>query len=105
MTSTKLPSNLSCYLSNGKTGGITRPSSDGQESTIRRAYERAALDVASTTYFECHGTGTAVGDPLEVAAIGRLFGTSHSADHPLLIGSVIPPVTPCTCLEPHAYDS
>lgn len=85
-----------CYLSNGKTGGITRPSSSGQESVIRHAYERACLDVSLTSYFECHGTGTAVGDPLEVAAIGRVFADSRSLDDPLLIGSVhidlIPPI-------------
>ncbi|KAH6891500.1 thiolase-like protein [Thelonectria olida] len=58
---------------NGRTGGIAHPSADGQEAVMRRAYERAGgLDPALTGYFECHGTGAAVGDPLEVSAIGRV---------------------------------
>ncbi|PQE21953.1 polyketide synthase protein [Rutstroemia sp. NJR-2017a WRK4] len=74
---------------NGRTGGITHPSPDGQEAVIRRAYERAGgLDPSHTGYFECHGTGTAVGDPLEVSAIGRVFAGSKSTQSPLLIGSI-----------------
>ena len=84
---------LFCLLSkwwyrNGKTGGITRPSCEGQEAVIRQAYERSGLDVASTQYIECHGTGTPVGDPLEMSAIGRVFTDNHSVSDPLLVGSV-----------------
>lgn len=75
--------------SNGKTGGITHPSPDGQEAVIRRAYERAGeLNPALTGYFECHGTGTAVGDPLEIEAVGRVFAKGRSPDAPLHIGSI-----------------
>lgn len=74
---------------NGRTGGITRPSPAGQEAVIREAYRNAGnLPFADTSYFECHGTGTYVGDPLEVAAIGRVFAAERSAGDPLLIGSV-----------------
>ena len=69
---------------NGKTGGITRPSSEGQEAVIRQAYERAGLDVLSTTYIECRGTGTPVGDPLELAAVGTVFAEGRSLANPLL---------------------
>ena len=82
---------LRCCLRNGKTVGITRPSSDRQEGAIRSAYAKAGLDFASTSYFECQGTGTAIGDPLEIAAIGRIFASNYSAEDPLLIGSVTPP--------------
>lgn len=75
--------------SNGKTGGITRPSPAGQEAVIREAYRNAGdLPFADTSYFECHGTGTYVGDPLEVAAVGRVFAAERSAEDPLLVGSV-----------------
>jgi acyl transferase domain-containing protein len=75
--------------SNGRTGGITRPSASGQENVILDAYRNAGgLDFADTSYFECHGTGTYVGDPIEVAAVGRVFAPSRETDDPLLIGSV-----------------
>ncbi|KAB8291229.1 hypothetical protein EYC80_009916 [Monilinia laxa] len=75
--------------SNGRTGGITRPSAKGQETVIREAYRNAgSLPFSDTTYFECHGTGTYVGDPIEVAAIGRVFAPERSSEDPLLVGSV-----------------
>ena len=75
---------------NGRTGGISHPSPEGQEAVMRRAYEAAGgLDLNLTGYFECHGTGTAVGDPLEVSAIGRLFAAGR-IEEPLLIGSIKP---------------
>lgn len=75
--------------SNGRTGGITRPSAQGQEMVIREAYRSAGdLPFRDTSYFECHGTGTYVGDPIEVAALGRVFAPERSAHDPLLIGSV-----------------
>lgn len=75
--------------SNGRTGGITRPSARGQEAVIREAYRHAGdLPFKDTSYFECHGTGTYVGDPIEVAAVGRVFAPERSAEDPLLVGSV-----------------
>ena len=78
---------------NGKTGGITRPSAKGQEAAIRKAYENAGnLSFSDTTFFECHGTGTQAGDPLEVSAIGNVFASSRSnaLEDRLLIGSIKP---------------
>ncbi|KAI1093575.1 beta-ketoacyl synthase domain-containing protein [Rostrohypoxylon terebratum] len=75
--------------SNGRTGGITRPSVKGQEAVIRKAYRNAgSLPFHDTGYFECHGTGTYVGDPIEVEAVGRVFAADRSAEDPLLVGSV-----------------
>ncbi|KAL4872107.1 hypothetical protein BDV12DRAFT_183346 [Aspergillus spectabilis] len=73
---------------NGRTGGITHPSQQGQEAVIQQAYHNANLPLDQTTYFECHGTGTPVGDPIEVAAIGNVFSPYHSPEEPLLIGSI-----------------
>lgn len=74
--------------SNGRGGGITHPSPDAQEAVIRQAFKNAGgLDPGLTGYFECHGTGTPVGDPLEVSAIGRVFGAVGQRER-LLIGSV-----------------
>ncbi|CAJ2505661.1 Uu.00g130550.m01.CDS01 [Anthostomella pinea] len=73
---------------NGSTPGITQPSVDLQEAVIRKAYSNAGLDFADTDYIECHGTGTPVGDPIEVEAIGRCF--SRQGGTPLMIGGVKP---------------
>ena len=68
--------------SNGRTGGITRPSARGQEVVIREAYRNAGdLPFSDTTYFEYHGTGTYIGDPIKVAAVGRVF----AAEDPYLL--------------------
>ncbi|KAI1318728.1 polyketide synthase [Xylariaceae sp. FL0255] len=75
---------------NGRTGGITHPSREGQEAVMREAYARAGLPFDATTFFECHGTGTPVGDPVEVSAIANVFGPFMTAERPLLIGSVKP---------------
>ena len=76
-------------IRNGRTSGITHPSLEGQESVIKRAYKNAGnLDPSLTGYFECHGTGTPVGDPIEVSAIGRVFAPGRHLKEPLLVGSV-----------------
>src|SRR2546423_7585261 len=75
---------------NGKVPGmgITHPSVEGQERVMRAAYERAHLDPAKTAYLECHGTGTPVGDPIEVRAVSNAMNDNRSKDKPLFIGAV-----------------
>jgi acyl transferase domain-containing protein/NADPH:quinone reductase-like Zn-dependent oxidoreductase len=72
----------------GKTNGITLPSSEAQENLIRRVYKEAGLEPAKTSYVETHGTGTPAGDPLEAGALARVFGPGRPASQPLLVGSV-----------------
>lgn len=72
--------------SNGKTPGITQPGINGQEAVIRKTYKKAGLDWRDTSYVECHGTGTPVGDPIEVEGLSRVF--SQDIRPPLLIGAV-----------------
>jgi acyl transferase domain-containing protein len=77
--------------SDGKTPGITQPSITGQQEVIRKAYRSAGLDCAATDYVECHGTGTPVGDPIELKALSQVFlaESGRGADNePLIIGSV-----------------
>jgi enediyne polyketide synthase len=54
--------------SDGK-GGITRPEADGHVLAVNRAYQRAGYGVETVSYFEGHGTGTAVGDATEIRAL------------------------------------
>lgn len=72
----------------GKSLGINHPSAVDQEAVIRRAYAKAGLDYDQTGYFECHGTGTPVGDPIECTAIGNVFSSGRNPETPLYIGSV-----------------
>ncbi|KAK6513545.1 hypothetical protein TWF281_005168 [Arthrobotrys megalospora] len=76
----------SAVNANGKTQGITLPSAEHQEKVIRKAYAKAELSIDDTTYVECHGTGTPVGDPIEVDAVSRVF--NRPSRRPLRIGSV-----------------
>lgn len=67
--------------------GISLPSATGQEAVIRKAYSKAGIDdFSQTDYVECHGTGTPVGDPIEVEGVSRVF--KRNVDNgPVLIGS------------------
>lgn len=69
----------------GHTPGITQPSKDAQETLIRETYEKAGLSMNSTRFFEAHGTGTAVGDPIEAYALGAAFRKSRSSYDPLYV--------------------
>ncbi|KAL6702429.1 hypothetical protein ACN47E_001870 [Coniothyrium glycines] len=79
--------------SDGRTNGITRPSSVAQAALIQETYARAGLDPGRAAdrpqYFEAHGTGTAAGDPIEAEAIhSAFFGDSSADDGRLLVGSI-----------------
>ncbi|KAF1988100.1 ketoacyl-synt-domain-containing protein, partial [Aulographum hederae CBS 113979] len=73
---------------NGRTSGITLPDANAQVAVGLTAYESCGLDPKDTMYVEAHGTGTAAGDPLEVEAIGRIFGTSKIQGTKTVVGSV-----------------
>ena len=75
---------------NGRGHGITHPGYLGQQEVIRKAHMTAGLHPRSTGYFECHGTGTPVGDPIEVAAIGSIFAADRTPEDPLLLGALKP---------------
>ncbi|KAG5927211.1 Type I Iterative PKS [Claviceps africana] len=85
---------IRCIITNtginqdGKTVGLSTPSGEAQEALIRQVYERAAVSPQDTGYVEAHGTGTKVGDPIEAAALHRVFGDGRTKRTPLYIGSV-----------------
>ena len=72
--------------SDGRTIGLSLPSESAQASLLRSVYSRAAVAPDRLAFFEMHGTGTAAGDPIEAAAVGRSLGQRRS--DPLPIGSV-----------------
>ncbi|KAF4459108.1 KR domain-containing [Fusarium albosuccineum] len=72
----------------GKTTGLCVPSWVSHEAMIRKAYASAGItNIRDTAFVECHGTGTATGDPIETTAISNVFG-----DDGVFIGSVKPNV-------------
>jgi enediyne polyketide synthase len=73
--------------SDGK-GGITRPELAGYQLALRRAYQRTGFDITTVGLFEGHGTGTAVGDATELAALSEARRAADPAAPPAAIGSV-----------------
>lgn len=72
----------------GASGGLTVPNGTAQQEVIRKALTNANVAPADIDYLEAHGTGTALGDPIEVNAAASVLCEARSTDHPLLIGSV-----------------
>jgi myxalamid-type polyketide synthase MxaB len=70
---------------NGRSSGLTVPSGPAQQEVIRTALRNAGIEPSEIGYLEAHGTGTAVGDPIEAGALGAVFAGRET---PLLIGSV-----------------
>nr|WP_167398830.1 type I polyketide synthase [Sphingomonas aurantiaca] len=71
----------------GKSNGLTAPNGLAQERVIREALDRAGLMPADIDYIEVHGTGTSLGDPIEVEAIGRVM-LDRPVDRPVVLGTV-----------------
>ncbi|MCJ1263260.1 hypothetical protein MMC22_003130 [Lobaria immixta] len=72
----------------GHTPGITQPSGDAQAALIRETYKKTGLAMNKTRFFEAHGTGTAIGDPIEANALGEVFRHSRTSDDPLYVGAL-----------------
>jgi acyl transferase domain-containing protein/acyl carrier protein len=66
----------------------TAPSVDGQAAVIVEAMANAGVDPGSITYIEAHGTGTEMGDPIEVAALTKAFRRKTGKKQYCAIGSV-----------------
>lgn len=72
----------------GRSNGITAPSSRAQEDVIRAALAEAQLDPRSVAFIESHGTGTQLGDPVELSALARVYGGADRAGAPCHVGTV-----------------
>lgn len=68
--------------------GYTAPSVDGQAEVITEAQAMAGVEPETITYIETHGTGTSLGDPIEVAALTQAFRTRTDEKNFCAIGAV-----------------
>ncbi|WP_194858347.1 SDR family NAD(P)-dependent oxidoreductase [Myxococcus sp. AB056] len=74
----------------GASGGLTVPNVGAQEALYRRVLQRAGIEPGQVDYLEAHGTGTRLGDPIELDGVSRVYGAARTSERPLWIGSVKP---------------
>ncbi|MCM6776370.1 aminotransferase class III-fold pyridoxal phosphate-dependent enzyme [Nocardia sp. CDC159] len=78
--------------SNGRSSALYAPNGSAQQRVITAAWQAAGCPPRSASYFECHGTGTSLGDAIEVSALARVLGADDpggsSPRAPVVLGSV-----------------
>ena len=73
---------------NGRSSSLVAPNGPSQQTLIRKALENGCVEPREVSYVEVQGTGTALGQPIEVDALEAVFGKHRSQDEPLIVGSV-----------------
>src|SRR5207247_6089656 len=63
----------------GPSSGLTAPNGPAQEAVIRSALSMAGIRPADVSYIEAHGTGTSLGDPMELQALGNVLREGRPA--------------------------
>jgi acyl transferase domain-containing protein len=72
----------------GRSNGLTAPNGPAQEAVLRAALADARLRPDEIDYVETHGSGTRLGDPIEMDALRAVYCADRPADRHLLVGSV-----------------
>ncbi len=72
----------------GPSSGVSVPNGLAQEAVIRQALASAQVEPSVLSYIEAHGTGTSLGDPIEIDALARVFQPGRNAETPVALGSV-----------------
>jgi len=72
----------------GRSSGLTAPNGPSQQAVLREALQNAGVKPDQVQYVEVHGTGTALGDPIEVQALAEVYAQDRAKSDPLYIGSV-----------------
>src|SRR6266498_1585998 len=72
----------------GRTSGYTVPNPKAQADVILSALEKANIDARSVGYIEAHGTGTELGDPIEIAGLNNAFKADNVENQTCAIGSI-----------------
>lgn len=72
----------------GRTSGYTVPNPKAQAGLIKTAFQQAQIDPASVNYIEAHGTGTELGDPIEITGLSTVFENSGLPPKSCAVGSI-----------------
>jgi amino acid adenylation domain-containing protein len=72
----------------GPSSGLTVPNGAAQERLLRAALRQAGVEPRAVSYLEAHGTGTPLGDPIEVQALASVLGRDRSRADALILGSI-----------------
>ncbi|MEO1427762.1 MAG: aminotransferase class III-fold pyridoxal phosphate-dependent enzyme [Cyanobacteria bacterium J06633_8] len=72
----------------GPSSGLTVPNGQSQQKLIKQALKQAQIEPAEISYLEAHGTGTSLGDPIEVNAAVAVLGQERPLEQPLWVGAV-----------------
>ncbi len=72
----------------GRTNGLTAPNSLSQQAVIRGALKNAGVAASQISCVETHGTGTSLGDPIEVNALKEVLMDGRTREQPCWLGSV-----------------
>ncbi|MFT5082341.1 MAG: acyl transferase domain-containing protein/acyl carrier protein [Lentisphaeria bacterium] len=72
----------------GRANGYTVPNPNAQAKVIRNAFKRAGVDPRTVSYMEAHGTGTTLGDPIEILGLNKVFMEQSDKTKYCAIGSV-----------------
>jgi acyl transferase domain-containing protein len=72
----------------GRAAGLTVPNGPAQEALMRKALRQVAIDPAEVGFVETHGTGTNLGDPIEVGALAAVYGRASGRRSPCALGAL-----------------
>ncbi|AJQ95674.1 alpha/beta fold hydrolase [Gynuella sunshinyii] len=76
-----------CHVNHdGRSNGLTAPNGLAQEAVIRQTCQQANIAPETIGYVETHGTGTYLGDPVEIEALGNVVGAGRAAANPCVLG-------------------
>jgi acyl transferase domain-containing protein len=83
-----------CNQNGRSASSIMQPAVEAQANLIRDTYAKAGLSREPTRFFEAHGTGTSVGDPIEMNALGQVFGDVRGPNDPMIVYVYVLSITP-----------